>query len=448
MTDPLTPETDHPNSFSHEDKTSTSTTGALGKYLGEMEKENQPPEAPTAYLTPATESLTVQHDFENNHSGPPSQEAAAPPNPTADPQLQLPQSRYRGVSLFPVPRKQPHIFDAPHFRYKAAGIEERYRLVQWMDSVRRPDAARLQKSSERYHSSAAKWNMSLYDPKGARQAYDARKSADKKPKTASPIAGLRPLSSRRTTKRPFVADEPTATVTVAPYSAQPEERPMKRVKKESPYAPPLTVAKPKPKSKKRENKPTRQPKGTRDVRLNSKETLLSKIKNFMNSRTDPYPNPKSRFQQFEDAQLPELGQLIDSIPVAKYDKDHDKAGPLAGDPTGLHRAEQEMARALKITFDEYRCQKRRIFLGFAIFQRLVQKLQHEDKSMTNSFGKTQTQAVGNVDVNKLSNFYTNFSNWGWLDIRHFDEDYLDQVVAKFQDYEAKGKAGTSTAGGV
>jgi hypothetical protein len=372
-----------------------------------------------------------------------------------------------------------HYWDSNFFKSRQAENDERRRVANWIDELRQPAIPGKPSPLMRYATPPPidpremKWylrpvpkeeatrkksprrNRKIRDKKAAKSIFPGTLRAPRAPRKPQspppppPPPPTRPTRIRRQTSKASEStttnDGITAPVTptlapaslpsqpkeVPPKDVQPTDVQSKVVKKEAkaskPSAAPTT---PKPKTKKSTTKNTRK---TGEVHHSSpKDALLGKIKEYMSARTKDSSNPKSAHMSFNDVQMPTLGTAILTSEVAKYEKDQDKAFILTGDASDLHKKEREMVQALKITYDEYRCQKRRIVLGFALFQ----TLRLRTPAISDSWSKTQTQAVGNVDVNKLSNFYVNFSNWGWLSMDHYEQAYLDRIVAGFDAWNA------------
>jgi hypothetical protein len=180
------------------------------------------------------------------------------------------------------------------------------------------------------------------------------------------------------------------------------------------------------------------PKNSKDRRLEDiKYWLCSKTKKTLppkKSGEEVTPDHKSDWQALEFVRLPDLGSTIDT---AKIDFD-EKLGPKGeyrgGDPAGLHPNEQEVARLNNLTFDQYRCQKRRVFAARAVFDQI-----HTSEGLAPAWGRTQTQLVGSIDANKSSYLYSNFNNWGWFDTMQekWDDHYLDMLVADFHAYSRR-----------
>jgi hypothetical protein len=180
------------------------------------------------------------------------------------------------------------------------------------------------------------------------------------------------------------------------------------------------------------------PKNSKDKRLEDiKYWLCSKTKKTLppkKSGDEVTPDHKSDWQALEFVRLPGLGSKIDT---AKIDFD-EKLGPKGdyrgGDPAGLHPNEQQVARLNNLTYDQYRCQKRRIFAARAVFDQI-----HTSEGLAPAWGRTQTQLVGSIDANKSSYLYSNFNNWGWFDTMHetWDDHYLDMLVADFHAYSRR-----------
>jgi hypothetical protein len=104
---------------------------------------------------------------------------------------------------------------------------------------------------------------------------------------------------------------------------------------------------------------------------------------------------------------------------------------------------------LKMSAEEYQCQKRRIFLGFAIFV-----AHNERASKRQNFVTTQVQQSCNVDgTNKASRLCAVFQKWGWLEggslmAKNFDrvfpqlsarfpEDHRRRLLAEFDAYRTQ-----------
>ncbi len=183
-----------------------------------------------------------------------------------------------------------------------------------------------------------------------------------------------------------------------------------------------------------------------------KEELLYDLKQWLNDRSD---NKKDNYQAFDEVDLPPLGPIIGTpntpvvlaIPDKKTSQTQEEANraakilPVSGNSVGLHQDEQSMAGAVEFkTLDAYQCQKRRAILGYQIFQTIARS--RAELKLNNTWGKTQAQAVSNVDVNKMSVLCVNFDAWGWWSLSYCDEQYLQEMVNRFlgeSDWARKAK---------
>ena len=84
-----------------------------------------------------------------------------------------------------------------------------------------------------------------------------------------------------------------------------------------------------------------------------------------------------------------------------------------GDTTGLHPAEIQLCQLADMTGPEYKCQKKRLFIGYAQF--IEYNLNGAAAWKSQAFCKTQAQQSCNVDVNKVSKMHVAFTQWGWLE---------------------------------
>lgn len=179
-----------------------------------------------------------------------------------------------------------------------------------------------------------------------------------------------------------------------------------------------------------------------------KDTRLGDIKAWLDSKTSKYVatsdkkhdkkpelDHKGDWQSLNFVRLPTLGSKIDTATV-EFDEKLGAKGPYhGGDSTGLHAKELEVAYLNNLSYDQYRCQKRRIFAARAVFDQI-----HEREGLAASWGKTQTQLVGHIDANKSSFLFVNFNNWGWFESmkEEWTEDYLESLATDFLDWCSTG----------
>ncbi|KIX09277.1 uncharacterized protein Z518_00356 [Rhinocladiella mackenziei CBS 650.93] len=145
---------------------------------------------------------------------------------------------------------------------------------------------------------------------------------------------------------------------------------------------------------------------------------------------------KSNYQAYAEAILPDNGPDVDlRVPELNTHQHNELSRQDLGDPSGLHPREIWLSRKLDITFDTYRCQKNRLFIGLALFvQANHVRLEEEGTDKVWNFGRSQAQWVTNVDANKASDLCGSFIQWGWIipelaprgadKQRHVLDDYL------------------------
>lgn len=175
---------------------------------------------------------------------------------------------------------------------------------------------------------------------------------------------------------------------------------------------------------------------------NAKDKRLGDIKHWLCSKTQKFyapkkpgdpvtPDHKGDWEALRFVRLPDLGSRIDTAEIDFDEKLGPKGEYDGGDPKDLHEKEQELARLNNLTYDQYRCQKRRIFASRAVFDQIS-----KTEGYAPSWGRTQTQLVGSIDANKSSYLYSNFDRWGWfITVREkWDDGYLKNLVDDFQGY--------------
>jgi hypothetical protein len=178
---------------------------------------------------------------------------------------------------------------------------------------------------------------------------------------------------------------------------------------------------------------------------NPKDDRLGDIKSWLCSKTTKVfppkkpgglvtPDHKGDWEALDFVRLPAWGSKIDTAEIDFDERLGPKAEYAGGDPKGLHRQEQEVARLNNLTYDQYRCQKRRVFAARAVFDQI-----HASEKLQPSWNKTQTQLIGSIDANKASYLYTNFNRWGWFDTMQetWDDEYLQKLVVEFLAYRRK-----------
>jgi len=149
------------------------------------------------------------------------------------------------------------------------------------------------------------------------------------------------------------------------------------------------------------------PNGTKG--FSESERFGKAIKHVFNARSAS----NSDYAPFNDAILPAVDAASD---LARYTAETGFHSTIAdyGDPKGLREQELQLCHKLNITYDMYRCQKNRIFLGLALYvEQNVRALAHPDAKIWN-VGKAQAQYFGNIDANKLSHMWKAFELWGWV----------------------------------
>ena len=182
---------------------------------------------------------------------------------------------------------------------------------------------------------------------------------------------------------------------------------------------------------------------------NLQELKLGEIKHWLNSKTqkclprkkpgDPVtPDHRSDYKALDFTRLPDLGphmcnveQLDEKLyPKGKYD---------GGDPTNLHEGELALAESIDMSYDQYRCQKRRIFAARAVYHRFRHNHPELAVNLSTSWGKSQTQLVGSIDANKSSKLWNAFEKWKWFDTMEekWDKEYLERITNDFESHDKK-----------
>jgi hypothetical protein len=177
------------------------------------------------------------------------------------------------------------------------------------------------------------------------------------------------------------------------------------------------------------------PKSKKDKRLEDiKKWLCSYTKKTFpkkephNPREALKPDHKSDYKALSFVRLPKMGLKIDT---AQLEEDETMTLPPdyhGGDSADLHPKEQRLAQFHKLTYDQYRCQKRRIFAARAVFDRICER-----ENLSPAWGKTQTQLINTIDANKSSFLFMAFEKWGWFETMRdrWDEDYLNKLETSF-----------------
>jgi hypothetical protein len=144
------------------------------------------------------------------------------------------------------------------------------------------------------------------------------------------------------------------------------------------------------------------------------EAFARHIKGTLSARAQE----KDHYQAFGDAILPDNSADVDLVvPKIKNAVDPSKRLKDHGNATGLHPSEVALCKDLAITYDTYRCQKARFFLALAVFVEYNHQGLREGRPDFKiwNVGKSQIQLVNNMDVNKLSDMFTAFETWGWVE---------------------------------
>ena len=132
---------------------------------------------------------------------------------------------------------------------------------------------------------------------------------------------------------------------------------------------------------------------------------------------------KDAFEKFDRAIMPPSGPEFPLPPIPEAHKDFQpyKEGKVAtleevGDIAGLHPSEVRLCQLLTLTAAEYKCQKRRIFLGLALWVEYNVQRQLEDPApkSTQAVKITQVQQPCNMDVLKCTTLYHAFILFGWI----------------------------------
>jgi hypothetical protein len=177
------------------------------------------------------------------------------------------------------------------------------------------------------------------------------------------------------------------------------------------------------------------PKSKKDKRLEDIKKWLCSYTRKTFPKKEPHnpreavkPDHKSDYQALSFVRLPKMGSKIDT---AQLEEDETMTLPTdyhGGDSADLHPKEQRLAQFHKLTYDQYRCQKRRIFAARAVFDRICER-----ENLSPAWGKTQTQLVNTIDANKSSFLYMAFDKWGWFETMRdrWDEDYLNKLETSF-----------------
>ena len=147
---------------------------------------------------------------------------------------------------------------------------------------------------------------------------------------------------------------------------------------------------------------------------------------------------------FAHVPLPGTGTLIDTHELVADDQFKKKYLPkgkpepvLTGDVDDLHAKEVALCRDwIFIDYNQYRCQKRRILLGHAMYQKLA-RLQE----MSADWNITRAQQVCNCDGNPMSYLHRNFVQWGWMDTHSYmSDEYISDKVASYDRWAEERKA--------
>jgi hypothetical protein len=177
------------------------------------------------------------------------------------------------------------------------------------------------------------------------------------------------------------------------------------------------------------------PKSKKDKRLEDIKKWLCSYTRKTFPKKEPHnprealkPDHKSDYKALNFVRLPKMGLKIDT---AQLEEDETMTLPTdyhGGDSADLHPKEQRLAQFHKLTYDQYRCQKRRIFAARAVFDRICER-----ENLSPAWGKTQTQLINTIDANKSSFLYMAFDKWGWFETMRdrWDEDYLNKLETSF-----------------
>lgn len=296
---------------------------------------------------------------------------------------------------------------------------------------------------QEYQFSSEEEAMPSYRPKPGKPAKPAkRRPSRKSPKSKAkpPDVGPGPQTRRATQANenailPAAKAEPPqtrqatqtvqATENVKLRSTTPETEDLVELEEKTASPPPRV---PKKRKRTESDEPAEKPakkstsrtKNTRHAydegkSASSSELFARHIKSTLNARS----SDKNNYKVFEDAILPDNSQSVNlSQPNLKHAVDPANRLEDHGDPLGLHSQEVSLCKDLAITFDTYRCQKARFFLGLAMFiQYNYRALERNgaDFKLWN-VGKSQCQLVNNMDVNKLSDMFAAFETWGWAEL--------------------------------
>ena len=100
---------------------------------------------------------------------------------------------------------------------------------------------------------------------------------------------------------------------------------------------------------------------------------------------------------------------------------------------GLHIKEQELAKnRLRISFDLYRCQKKRMMLSFVLYKSLANRT----PSIDANWNVTRAQQVCNADANVMSVLFMHFKQWGWMIRGYMPEEYVVDKLANYDSWVA------------
>jgi hypothetical protein len=177
------------------------------------------------------------------------------------------------------------------------------------------------------------------------------------------------------------------------------------------------------------------PKSKKDKRLEDIKKWLCSYTRKTFPKKEPHnprealkPDHKSDYKALNFVRLPKMGLKIDT---AQLEEDETMTLPTdyhGGDSADLHPKEQRLAQFHKLTYDQYRCQKRRIFAARAVFDRICER-----ENLSPAWGKTQTQLINTIDANKSSFLYMAFEKWGWFETMRdrWDEGYLNKLETSF-----------------
>ena len=273
---------------------------------------------------------------------------------------------------------------------------------------------------------------------------------------AQPLVITPHSAATRTRRQPKVSD---AAILDNLNATMSDERPAKRTKVDASkgIAPSLASVKPhKPRVSKERSAPcvtakTKSQRGTANTKARPKgaaDEFCKFIKEYLTSRASArgLGNDHDKYVLFSDAVVPRGGDKVNTEIGKDNPKQHpdprtamiiefqapDKARAVTdfGDSTGLDEAELQLAANMGLTYDQYRAQKYRFFLGYELYVK-KSKLMAWDPTFKKDFNTTRAQLLIDADVLKASCLFKNYDAWGWISSSIFTDEHLEASWSKF-----------------